>query len=177
MYCHCRPNFQALLNLTNSNGAETCSKKKTTTKQQKTKTAERHTADRHVSVGHLNFFYWQPHARESTPYRAAGAGPPAISTLSPILRWRPGPELRQEGKAGAQRLSGSSLHSRIMPQIGSRSAHPFCAMEKHTGSDRHEQHSKHILKNGAGGMAGGELGWLHRGRQEQLFTGAPPPPL
>lgn len=38
---------------------------------------------------------------ESAPYRAAGAGPPAISRLSPILRWRPGPELRQEGKSGA----------------------------------------------------------------------------
>lgn len=42
---------------------------------------------------------------------------PAISRLSPILHWRPGPELRQEGRPG-QWLSGSGPHSRTTPEIG-----------------------------------------------------------
>lgn len=49
---------------------------------------------------------------------------------------------------------------------------PFCEMEKHTGSHRHDRHIKHIPKE-----RGGEMGGLKRGRrQEQLFLGLPPKP-
>lgn len=76
----------------------------------------RSTAERHVSVGHLNFT--GSHTLESRPYRpACSRWAPAISRLSPILHWRPGPELRQEGRLG-QWLSGSRPRSRTVQEIG-----------------------------------------------------------
>lgn len=63
--------------------------------------------------------YWQTHVRTQNASALSSCGHwlLAISRLSPILHWRLGPELRQEGKLG-QWLSGSRPHRRIMLEIG-----------------------------------------------------------
>lgn len=63
-------------------------------------TADRHTADRHTSVGHLNFIGSHILDAERVGLIALQALGQVISSLSPILHWRLGPELRQEGRPG-----------------------------------------------------------------------------
>lgn len=76
----------------------------------------RSSGDRHVSAGHLNFIgsntteFWES-ALSSCRHWAL-----AISRLSPILHWRPGLELRQEGRLG-QQLRASRSRSRKTHRI------------------------------------------------------------
>lgn len=129
------------------------------------KPAERHPADRHVSEGHLNSV--GSHTLERTPYRAAGAGP---GRLAGYLSSCTGVDLSWDRKERLGRwLSGSSLHSRIMPQIGSRSARWEGGGKKSNKAwAAYQAHPKERdRRNGRRGM------W---GRQEQLFTGPPPRP-
>lgn len=126
----------------------------------KNKAAVRHWGDGHVSVGHLNSV-GSP-TLQRMPYRAAGAGPRRLAGYLPSCT---GVDLGRDRKERLGRwLSGSSLHSRIMSQIGFRSAR----WEK-GGIAGHEQHIKHILKKETGGIVG-------RGRGEIATTVYCPPP-
>lgn len=128
--------------------------------------ADRHTADRHVSLGHLNFLSSHMlECRKSRPLSYCRRFDQRLAGYLPSCTG--GSALAETGrKAGAvTQWLRATLQNNARDR--SRSTEPFCTMEKHTGSHRHDQHIKHIPKNEEGRWG------LQRGIQEQLFTGAP----